>query len=212
MIKMPPTYSEICKQLYCDPPYTMYLIKKIPDGHQHYYDIRDTHVPGTPRGSFRLDYVLKSFPHKYKDDRYRLFFVTNYGLFVEEMSHSKFDEPIDFRNIYAKFVHEFSSGDIIINAQNPIGSRQILPLYNVKYEEVINGKVKPNSYYYYNHPKDEVDDKYHDLVLYSDNYQPIKITFDSNLYHAIRSGMCYIHLRADNYVNWHNIKTWHPSF
>ena len=206
---MPPSYVEECKRLHTDPPYTMYLIHKMPKGDNHYYEISDSWVPGTPRGRFKLLYALRSFPRRHKNDRYTLFLVTSYGIFVEEMTHAIYDEPIDFRTIYARFVHEFYSGDIIINVP---GTRQLLPLYNVRYEEMIRDTVLPNSFYYYDHPEMEVKEDQHWLILYSSNHEPVKIPFDGNLYKALRHGASYLHLRADNYIKWHNIKTWHPSF
>ena len=208
-IKMPPSYVEITKHETFKSSYTMYNLAHKPTKYDHPYEIIDSHVPGTPRGGFKLYYALRSFPRKHTNDRYALFFVTNNGIFVEEVSHSCMDEPINFRSIYAKYYHGFTNGDICINKP---GTRLLQFIYDAEFEEIIDGKSYPNSFDFYDHPEYS-DCEDHRLILSGENLdEEIEIDFCKELYKAMRIKQIYLHLRSDNYIPWEMIRPWHPGF
>ena len=204
---MPENYvaESIRRQL--PPPYTTYRLQNIPEHDCGYYEVADTFVTGLAKGSFKLYYALKSFPSLTDNRKYVLYFVTSHGLFVEECTHSQWDEPIDFRNITARFVHQFGLGDILINAPD---SRALLPLYDVHYDEHIDGVCKPNSFDFNEHP--ELANLPHTLIIHSSEYDDIELPYDANLYDALRYNHCYLHLRADNYTPLEALRLWTPSY
>lgn len=210
MVKMPMDFVAVCKLKHLPEPYTMYKLRTIPDDETRapYYEVSDTFVPGIPKGQFKLLFALKSFPHYHDNRQYVLFFVTNMGLFVEEYVRSYYEEPVDFRNVMARYVHSFNHGDVIIN--HP-GTRVLLPLYNVRFTEVINGKSYPNSFDFYDHPE-LAECEEHKLILESNEFPPVEVEFNKDLYLRLRLKLFYLHLRSDNYMKLSQFKFWRPSY
>lgn len=206
MIKMPPSYVEELRRKRELEPTTKYRLTD--PSVEPYYDIRGQYVPGEYKGFFKLYYALKSFPKLHDNQKFHVFFISNKGIFVEDQIHSAMDEPIKFANISLSPYHDFNDGDICINLPD---TRELLFLFNVRFEEVIDGVVYPNMFYFFNHPE-IMSCREHYLVIYSTNFEPVKIDFDKNLYDALHVGRPYLHLRQDNYIEWKNIKTWNPTF
>lgn len=206
MIKMLPNYAEYCKVNNLEEPYTSYLLEEIPNPPIDWYTKGDSFITGLHRGSFKLLYALKSFPSNQRDDKFAIFFVTNYGLFVKDLWHSVWDFPLDFRKISARQVHSIGPGDIIVNHKD---RRTLLPLYDVHFTEIIDGVAQPNSF-------DSTSmlhclkARSHELLLTSAEYEPVKVDFDINLYQALRQRRFYMHIRLDNYINYREIRMWHP--
>ena len=213
-IKMPPSYIEITKLKHMLEPCTWYNISKIPTGVNPYYHLADTKVPCAPRGSFKLMYALKSYPHNTDNSRYMIFFITTQGLYIDERQHAQYDEPIHMRNINARFLSKFGQGDLCVNMPH---KRNLLFIYDVTYDEIIGNKSYPNAFDYFSHKDDkELGNLKHQLVIHGHNIlmKPVDITLDwhPDLYRALQHRQMYLHLREDNYINMRNIRFWNPTF
>nr|DAR84765.1 MAG TPA: hypothetical protein [Caudoviricetes sp.] len=206
LIKMLPSYDDYCKLHHLEEPCTSYLLEELPNAPVDWYTKADSFITGLHRGSFKLYYALKSYPSNQRDDKFAIYFVTNYGLFVKDLWHSVWDFPLDFRTVSARQIHSIGAGDIIINHTD---RRTLLPLYNVRFTEIIDGVAQPNSF-----DSTEIyhclKAKTHQLLLSSDEYEPILVDFDINLYRALRERRFYLHIRLDNYIKYREIRLWHP--
>lgn len=211
---MPPSYKEYCKKFSSLLPTTMFNMRDIPANKGMVpVEYGDTNIPGTLKGKLELLYVLKSFPKQHDNSKYQLFVIAKKGIFCEEVTHSERDEPIVFRNIFLRWYKNFGpSGYLVINPPND--SRQIMFLSDVKYEEMVNGKRLSNTYNYLTLSEKEKEKiNCHFLFIKANELKaPMKVEYDENLYKALKYGCTYIHLRADNYVPWDNIKPYHPRY
>lgn len=207
MIRQLPSYVEFCKLHKLTEPYTAYLLKEVPLTSTEWYDRQDSFYTGLLHGKFKLYYALKSFPSNKIDNKFVIYFITDMGLFVKEMYHSSWDFPLDFRNVCAKYVGPICHGDIVINHPN---RRTLMFLHDVRFTEVIDGISQPNSFdsteIYQN-----LKAKTHTLVLESKDHPPVEVPFDIHLYRALRCRHFYMHIRLDNYINYREIRLWHPN-
>ena len=198
MITMPESYVEYCQRHHgFMTPYTTYNMLDKPKDDSRYYIWSDTNIPGVLKGRMELLWLLKSYPKRHDNRYFYLYAVSKQGIFVEENLHAMTDIPVKFHNIYMKFLHDFGhTCDIITNEPD---TRQIVFLYNVQYNEIIDGKHMPNSFDFRSHP--DLECKTHELSLKGENHdRPLIIPYDKNVYRALKHGGSYIHLRRDNYL------------
>lgn len=190
------------------PPRTSYNISKLDQGVPNsVYQITDTFIPGTPRGKFTLLYALKSYARQHDNRMYTVFFVTHQGIFKDEHIRTEYSEPIDFRNVFARFLFGFSDNSLCVNYP---GSRALLFLHNVRWEEVINGKHYPNSYDFNRDPVPTHG--IHRIIVWSSDCPPVDIKWNPYVYEALRHNVPYLNLREDNYVPIGNVRFWNPTF
>ena len=220
MIAMPPNYIEYCKKYSKLTASTMYKYHKRPEPYGNeaysYYAYADRHMVGSgdPTGRFDLLYALRSYPKMNDSSKYTLYVLASDGVYVEENGFRAIEnEPIKFCNVYLLKLGDFSAmGNLVIDKP---GTRALQFIYNYKYQEEINGIIMPNSFDFFYH-KDEYPDecvKSHNiLVTGKDVDEPISLEYNKALYKAIKDGRTYLHLRADNYIDFKLLDTYHPSF
>ena len=213
MIPQPINYIEYCKKNKSNlTPLTMFNMRDIPEntGPFNRLQFGDSNIPGTYKGQIELLYVLKSYPKLDDNSKYQLFFITKAGLLAEDLMHSNYDAPINFRTMFLRYIKGFGLYNCL--AINRPKTRMIDFLTNVRWEEVIDGVVKPNSYYFYDNEPKEM--KSHTIMIYANELtdKPIEVKFSKYLYEALRYNLTYLHLRADNYVDFSEIRPYHPRF
>jgi hypothetical protein len=121
------------------------------------------------------------------------------------------NEPIRFRDTYLYKLSEFDSMGILIT--NVPDTRQITFIFHYKYQEIINGVIMPNSFNFNYHKKEYPEITSHVLKFTGEGIsEPIIIDYHDALYNAIKRGQSYICARRDNYVEFENLDTYHPSY
>ena len=217
MVKMPENYIEYCKKYAKLTPWTMFKYHKKPTSeydHQYYYVYADRAKIGSgdPTAKIELLYALRSFPKRNDNTKYTLYVLATDGVYTEECGfHYIADEPIRFRNIYLYKLSEFNyMGNLVINHPD---SREIMFIFNYKYQEVLNGVIMPNSFDFIYHKNEYPTIHSHQLIITGDDVrEPITLEYDETLYKAIKLGQTYLHLRKDNYIDFSLLDTYHPSF
>lgn len=165
-------------------------------------------MSGQNHGSMILLYALKSYPHPTDNSKYALYFVTTQGIYMCTVLRSNKREPIEFRDITAKFVSTFGMRDVITLHPE---TRKLLLLTHTRYTEVIDGKAYPNTFDS-RHMTSYLLPKSHYIILESDTHPPIKTEFNRDLLDSLRSGKPYIWVRSDNYMALSNLRFWHQNF
>lgn len=203
MIRMPESYDSICKKkgILAE---TIYQLIENPLPRTSWFEYANLVMYSTARGVFQLYYALKSFPRPTDNRRFILFFVTKSGIFTSTNSVSHLNEPIDFNVIRCKHYCDFGRGNLMTLIP---GTREIIVLDNYRYTEVIDGKGVPNTYDWNKHKQEYACNMCcnHKLVVESDNYSPIELDYDDELYAHLRANAPYLWLRSDNYVDLNNI-------
>jgi hypothetical protein len=194
---MPEDYISICKKKGILSE-TLYLLPENPLPRTTWYECANYTLHSIARGVFELRYALKSFARPTDDARYIAFFVTKSGIFIACNSMCSKDGPIDFNVIRCKFFCDFKGNMLMTLKPN---TREIIILNNYRYTEMLDGKGFPNSFYWEENPQLHDKVKKHQILVESDNYSPLLLNWDEELYYTMRLGLPYIWLRSDNYVD-----------
>jgi hypothetical protein len=207
MIPMPMNYNQILNKSHISPAQTLYNLEKPYDNWQEaWYYTRNHTSTAVVHGEFNLLYALKSFPYLEDERRYALYFVSTDGIFIDIHRKTIEMEPIDFRDVYARPVSSFKTGDLV--TLHPL-TKSILILKNVRYTEVINGVGYPNTYY---SEMEDIDIKDHYILLESSNHSPIKTEYNLEFIKALRTHRPYIWVRRENYIPIQVLRFWRQNF
>ena len=196
MVPMPESYSSIMRKkgLLAE---TLYMLPEKPVKGTSWFEEANIRSFATSRGVFQLEYVLKSFARPTDDHRYIVFIITKSGIFTSAYSMCAQNEPIDFNTMQVKHFCDIEPKMLITLRPK---TREIMIISNYRYTERIDGIGYPNTI----HPDAKNCNK-HDILVESDNTNPIICDYDENLYKALSKGLPYIWVRSDNYVDINNV-------
>ena len=168
-------------------------------------------VDGTTHGRFRLHYMLKSFKRVTDNQEFGLIMVTSDGIFREVEMHFEQNIPFEFHTMVLNRICSLEPKMLITNLPN---TRKIIILHDVKYTEVINGYGYPETFLFEEEEwKWKEPITYHVLLVEArELHKPLELEFSHRLLYGLRSGIPYIHLRSDQYVDIKDIRFWHMSF
>ena len=181
---------------------TLYQLMENPLPRTSWYEYANLIMHSTARGVFQLYYALKSYPRATDDRRFILFFITRHGIFTTTNSVSHMQQPFDFNTLRCKHYCDFGKGNLVTLKPN---TREIIVLDKYRYTEMIDGKGYPNTFDWRKHKEMHDKVRKHKLIVESENYHPIELDFDDELYAYLRNNAPYLWLRSDNYVELSNI-------
>lgn len=212
MIPMPITYTEQMDRKGIGPCSTLY---RLPSDFYHdnestwYYTVNQV-ATAQEHGSFEIKYALRSFSNDSVNPlSYAAFYITTMGIYVDTTLRNKMLEPIEFRDVVAKFYQHFTNRDLLTLYP---GTKKLLLLRNVRYTEIVNGHAYPNTWFFEEHKDLHLTLKSHKLLVESCNYKPIELEWNEKLYKALRFRKPYIWVDKDNYIPLESLRLWNQNF